>query len=92
MKTYLMCVCSICGKESKIKEEIELCEAKHMGLNSLDDYYVWKRLSTSAKNCTGSRCISSNNDTREAEDNAYKLLDQFEKEHNVNAQVSIKLG
>ena len=92
MKTYLMYVCSICGKESKIKEDIELCEANHMGLDNLDDYYVWKRLAASARNCTGTRCISNNDNTRDAEDKSYELLDQFEKGHNLNAEVSVKLG
>lgn len=68
------------------------CENEANVLDNLDDYYVWKRLAKLARDCTGTRCISNNDNTRDAEDKAYELLDQFEKEHSINTEASIKLG
>ena len=86
MKIYRMYVCETCKIESKNHEEIELCEARHMGLHSLEDKRKWDELDKNAAKATAFRCKSNNEQTRREEDIAYEKLFGFEKEHNIYNQ------
>lgn len=81
MKQYVVFVCDKCGRESRTQEEIELCQAKHLGLNNLDDYRQWKLMSDYAKHCTARFSTQNNQELRDLEEVAYKELLAFEKEH-----------
>ena len=81
MKQYTVYVCSKCGKESKDHDEIELCEAHHMGLQTLEEKHTYDSLKALASYC-GSFLYDTNNErTREAFDNACAALENFEREH-----------
>ena len=81
MKQYTMFICDVCGKESRDQDEVELCQAQHLGLSSLEDYKKWQLLSRAAKDCTARLSYTNNQKLRDLEDEAYKELLSFEKEH-----------
>lgn len=81
MKMYQVYVCEKCGFESKLQDDIELCEAKHMGLTKLEEKHQWDALSSFAKYCTSKLATTSNEELRNAEERAYEALLSFEKEH-----------
>jgi len=81
---YQTFVCENCGKESRKHKEIEICEAFHLGLNNIEDYQRWKLLDDYAKECTRRLSYQSNQNLRDTEEDAYKKLLAFEKEHKMN--------
>lgn len=83
MKIHHMYECNKCGKTSKSKEEIDLCEAQHIGLNNLEDYSKWMLLNSYAKACTAKLSLQSNERLRDLEEIAYRELLAFEKEHDM---------
>lgn len=81
MRVYRTYVCDICGKESPIQEDIELCEGIHAGLNSIAEVREYKALTTNARQAI-SMVLSYNNDrTRTDVDVAINKMLQFEEIH-----------
>ena len=73
MRMYRVYVCGHCGKESLSHDEIEECEAIHMGL-TVAEKHTWDALKSAAK-YFGSVVSRENNDrTRAAYDEAIKKL------------------
>ena len=48
MKMYQIYVCETCGKKSKSQEEIERCEASHVGL-TIKEKHSWEALKSAAR-------------------------------------------
>lgn len=44
MRTYLYFVCQICGKRAFRKEQIDLCEARHLGLETAQQKRYYSKL------------------------------------------------
>lgn len=86
MKIHYIYECEMCGKTSRNKEEIDLCEAQHMGLNNLEDYSKWMLLNSYAKACTAKLSHESNERLRDLEEVAYRELLAFEKEHDMRSK------
>ena len=83
MKQYTVYVCDVCEKESEDHDEIELCQAQHLKLGSLKNYHSYNALKDYAKYCTYLVGNNANDETRAVEDQAYKDLLKFEREHNM---------
>lgn len=83
MKMYQVYVCETCGYESRVQDEVELCEAKHIGLQSLEDKHAYDALQGLVKHCSQVVSVRSNEQTRAAYDKAIRDLIAFEKEHNM---------
>lgn len=83
MKIHYIYECEKCRKTSRSKEEIDLCEAQHMGLKNLEDYSKWMLLNSYAKACTAKLSLESNERLRDLEEIAYRELLAFEKEHDM---------
>lgn len=83
MKMYNIYVCEKCGKESRNRDGIYLCEANHVGLPTISDYETWKLLNEYAQACTSKLSTTNNEDLRKKEEDAYEKLFAFEKEHNM---------
>lgn len=85
MKMYQVYLCDYCGAKSQSRDEIELCEAKHMGLKTLEEKRAYDALSSLFEHC-GSIVSNTNNErTRQAQDDALEKLMQFEKEHGIKS-------
>lgn len=81
MNQYTVYVCDKCGKESEDHDEIELCEAHHMGLQTLEEKHTYETLKSLAV-YYGSVLYHTNNErTRKAYDDACEKLAAFEREH-----------
>lgn len=87
MKMYQVYVCEKCGRESRDPDEIGLCEARHMGLNSLEELHTYQALKRAAEyhGCVVSN--TNNERTREAFDKAIQKLVDFEVEHNMSIRM-----
>lgn len=83
MKMYQTYVCEKCGFESSNQEEVELCEAKHIGLNTLEDKHSYDALKSYAQYCGHVVSATNNDTTREAYDLAIENLIKFKKDHNM---------
>lgn len=83
MRMYQVYVCEKCGKESRCCEEIEVCEAAHMGL-SVTEKHSWDALKSAAR-YFGSVVLTTNNEqTRAAYDDAVEKLVSFEQSHGMS--------
>lgn len=78
---YQVYVCEVCGHESTIRDEVELCEAKHMGLHSLEDKHTYDALQSLVNYCSHLVSTRNNERTRSAYDEAIRNLIAFEEEH-----------
>lgn len=82
MRMYHVYVCEHCGKESLSYDEIEECEAAHMGL-TVAEKHTWYALKSAAK-YFGSAVLRENNErTRAVYDEAIEKLVQFEQSHGI---------
>lgn len=80
MKSFIMYQCETCGKQSREKEEIEKCEADHLGL-TLFEYREYRDLERKVEYC-GYKISSWNNEqTRRDFDDAINNIIDFEKQH-----------
>lgn len=83
MKMRTLYACEHCGAESTDRDEIELCEARHLGLNTLEEKHTYDALKAAAQ-YAGSVVANTNNDqTREYFDKAVEALIAFEQEHHM---------
>lgn len=82
MKTYQVYVCEKCGKESRSCEEIEVCEATHMGL-SVAEKHSWDALKSAARYFGSVVSMTNNEQTRAAYDDAVEKLVSFEQLHGI---------
>lgn len=83
MKMYQTYVCEKCGKESTSPEEIEQCEAAHMGL-TVGEMHAYQSLKSEAKYFGSMVYRTNNEDTRKAFNDAIEKLVDFEKEHGLD--------
>ena len=86
MKIYQVYVCEVCGKESKTQEYIGLCEARHVGLNTIEEKHDYDYLNFNVKNLSGIVNRRNNEQTRQKLDTAIEKLLQFEKDHNMKVK------
>lgn len=82
MRMYQVYVCERCGKESLSHDEIEECEATHMGL-TVEEKHTWDALKSSAKYFGGVVSTTNNERTRAAYDNAIEKFVEFERSHRI---------
>lgn len=75
--------CSKCGSQSQRIEEIELCEAQHMGLKTLEEKREYDSLLTHVRSCSHIVSHTCNEATRKKLEDAIKKILQYEKEHNL---------
>ena len=80
MKMYQIYVCEHCGKESQSHDEIEECEAAHMGL-TVAEKHTWDTLKSAAKYFGSVVSSNNNNRTRATHDDAIEKLVSFEQSH-----------
>ena len=83
MRRYTMYVCGICSKESSNEEEIEMCEAKHMGLKHLKHKREYDCLKELVRSASATVSTTNNEVTRCAFDGAIKDLIDFELKHKI---------
>ena len=87
MKMYQVYVCETCGHKSIDRDEVELCETKHMGLKSLEDKHTYDALKGLVKHCSAVLSSCSNDQTRAAFDKAIKQLIAFEEKHGIASSI-----
>lgn len=83
MRMYQVYVCETCGHESLDRDEVELCEARHMGLDNLHDKHTYDALKSHARDCGALVMYTKNNQTEAAFDDAINKLVAFEKERGI---------
>lgn len=83
MRMYQVYVCENCGKESLCHDEIEECEASHMGL-TVEEKHTWDALKSSAKYLGSVVSTTNNEQTRAAYDDAIEKLVSFEQSHEIS--------
>lgn len=83
MKQHIIYECEKCGKQSKDREEIMICEAAHYGL-TVAEKQEWELLKEKVrhKSAIVSGCKNEHTD-KEFDDAIAELMD-FEKEHGIN--------
>ncbi len=85
MKMYQIYVCEKCGKTSTSQEEIEQCEATHMGL-TVSEMHTYQSLESAVKYFSAVLYRTNNAKAREAYDDAIEKLLSFEKEHGLTSK------
>lgn len=83
MRMYQVYVCEHCGKESTSSEDIEVCEASHMGL-SVEEKNSWDALKSAAAYFGSIVATTNNEKTRAAYDKAIEKLVSFEQAHRIS--------
>lgn len=83
MKMYQVYVCDFCGYESTNHDEVELCEAKHMGLQSIEEKHEYDALKSATAYFAHVVYNTNNEETRAAYDKAIEMQLAFETKHNI---------
>lgn len=83
MRRYTMYVCEKCKKESSDINEIKLCEAKHYGLNSIEELEEYDLLVKIFDDASRILSCAQNPELLQRQDDALKELMNYEKEHNM---------
>jgi len=86
MKIHQVYECEVCGKESLNREDIELCEAQHIGLNTIEEKHNYDYLDFNVKHLSNIVNSTNNKQTRQELDTAIEKLLQFEKDHNMKVE------
>lgn len=83
MKQYIIYECEKCGKQSRDREEIMICEAAHFGL-TVAEKQEWEQLKEKVryKSAIVSSCKNEQTD-KEFDDAIVELL-AFEKKHELS--------
>ena len=81
MKLYTVYVCGTCYKESRNRDEILLCEARHMKLETLEEYCEWQRLGKEVSRHGAACSVTKNEETEAAFDAAIEAQLAFERKH-----------
>lgn len=84
MRMRQVYVCDFCRHESTDRDEVELCEAKHMGLQSIEEKHQYDALKSAAAHFASVVYSTNNEKTRAAYDTAIKKLLDFEVKHGLN--------
>ena len=84
MRMYQVYVCDCCGRESRSRDEIELCEAKHIGLQSIEEKHEYDALKAATAYFASVVYSRSNEETRAAYDVAIEKQLAFEAEHGIS--------
>lgn len=87
MDTKMIYICGKCRKESKTKDEIIECEARHLGL-TVEEYHQWKNLKREVKDAGINVSICKNDETEMEFDRAVMNLTNFETKHDIPAYIS----
>lgn len=83
---YQIFACGKCGNQSQRIEEIELCEARHMGFKTLEDKREYDSLLAHVRSCSHIVSRTCNDVTRKNYDDAIEEMLQFEREHNITVR------
>ena len=83
MRMYQVYVCERCGRESRSHDEIELCEAKHIGLQSIEEKHEYDALKSATAYFASVVSRTNNEKTRAAYDEAVEKQLAFEAEHGI---------
>lgn len=83
MKMHQIYECEKCGKTSNEQDEIELCEAVHMGLTTLEEKHTYDALCSSMRYAISQQSTTNNEMTRKYADDSVEKVIAFEKEHNM---------
>ena len=81
MLQYTTYVCETCGFESKDRDVVELCEARHLGLTTLEEKHTHDALKSAARYYASLLLENKNEKTEAAHDKAIKDLLEFETIH-----------
>ena len=79
---YMIYECETCGKHSEDREEIEKCEAAHLGL-TITEKQKWNVLKRHVEHMNLVVKVAQNEKAKKAYDEACAELINFEKEHNL---------
>lgn len=82
MKQHIIYTCEKCGKQSKEREEIMICEAAHLGL-TIAEKQQWVLLKGKSRYKSAIVCRCKNKQTEEEFDDAIAELLNFEKKHGI---------
>lgn len=81
MRSYTVYVCKVCGRESPVQADIEMCEGRHLGLNDISEVKEYNSLVSSVKSFMSILARSNNDKTRQDADDAINKMIEFEKNH-----------
>lgn len=81
MKMYQIYVCDECGFESKDRDAVELCEAKHIGLNTLEEMHDYNALKLAVAYFKSVLSKTKNEQTEAAYNHYVDKLVMFEQKH-----------
>ncbi len=84
MRMYQVYVCDFCGHESTSHDEIELCEARHIGLQSIEEKHEYDALKSATAYFASVVYRMNNKETRAAYDKAVEKQLVFEAKHGIS--------
>lgn len=82
MKQHIIYECEKCGKQSKDREEIMICEAAHLGL-TVSEKQEWESLKEKVRYKSAIVSTCKNEQTDKDFDDAIAELMDFEKSHGI---------
>ena len=82
MKQYIIYECEKCGKQSKDREEIMICEAVHIGL-TVAEKQEWESSKEKVRHKSAIVSSCKNEQTDKEFDDTIAELMSFEKEHGI---------
>lgn len=82
MKQHIIYECEKCGKQSKVIEEIIICEAAHFGL-TVAEKQEWESLKEKVRHKSAIVSSCKNEQTDKEFDDAIAELMDFEKLHGI---------
>lgn len=82
MKQHIIYECETCGKQSKDREEIMICEAAHFGL-TVTEKREWEQLKDKVRYKSAIVSGCKNEQTDKEFDEAIEELMEFEKLHEI---------
>lgn len=85
MKQYIIYVCEKCGKQSRDREEIMICEAAHFGL-TVAEKQEWDQLKEKVRYMSSCMYDCKNERTEKEFDDAILELMEFEKSHGIEVK------
>lgn len=83
MRSYTVYVCKVCGRESPVQADIEMCEGNHVGLSDISEVHEYNSLLSKVRRSVGILASSNNDKTRQDADAAINNMIEFEKNHNM---------
>lgn len=90
MRQHIIYECEKCGKQSKDREEIMMCEAAHLGL-TIAEKQEWEQLKEKVRYKSGIISSCKNEQTDKEFDDAIAELMEFEKLHDIEEKYIIQM-